>query len=202
MVVKKSVLENKTNNELEEYIKSTTTFVPQATKFAFEILKSRGRTFSQEELKTINLLINKTEEKKTRPIHQNHIKSSNLIFISLALGLLNLILALKYIPNNTVIFSALFATIFVGIIGYLIRRGYDLKIFFLILFLIGLPFSIPSLVSELSVFQLNGLLNLSQLILQLLSIILLFTIPKKFESIKNDEFQLWLAKENIENNEK
>ncbi|MFC4476098.1 hypothetical protein [Flavobacterium chungangensis] len=99
MVVKKNVLEQKTNEQLEEYIKPETRYVPQATKFAFEILKTRGRVFSEQEVDTINLLINKTEEKKIRPIHENHIKSSNLIFISIIFGLIDLFFALKYIPK-------------------------------------------------------------------------------------------------------
>ncbi|WP_026730308.1 hypothetical protein [Flavobacterium denitrificans] len=192
MAVQKKVLEQKTDKELEQYIKPETRYVPQATKFAFEILKTRGRVFSQEEIDSIHKLINKTEEKKIRPIHENHIKSSNFIFISIAMGLVNFVLALKYYPNQS-IFSAVVAFIFVGILGYLIRQGRDLKILLLILFALGLLVSIPTLISDLTYFPLNGLLSLGQQILQLLAIIFLFMIPKKFESIKTDEFELWLS---------
>lgn len=65
MAVKKSVLEKMSDFELEKYIKPETTFVPEATKIAFEILKKRGRQFSDEEIDSINLLINKKEEKNT-----------------------------------------------------------------------------------------------------------------------------------------
>lgn len=192
MAVQKKVLEQKTDKELEQYIKPETRYVPQATKFAFEILKTRGRVFSQEEIDSIHKLINKTEEKKIRPIHENHIKSSNFIFISIAMGLVNFVLTLKYYPNQS-IFSAVVAFIFVGILGYLIRQGRDLKILLLILFALGLLVSIPTLISDLTYFPLNGLLSLGQQILQLLAIIFLFMIPKKFESIKTDEFELWLS---------
>lgn len=198
MAVKKSVLEQMSDRELEKYIKPETTFVPEATKIAFEILKTRGREFSAEEIKSINLLINKTEEKKIRPIHENHIKSSNFIFISLALGIVNFILALKYYPNGTGIFSAVVAFIFVGILAYLIRQGRDLKILLLVLYSIGLLGSIPTLISDLTYFPLNGILSLGQQILQLLAIIFLFMIPKKFESIKTNEFETWLSSENVE----
>jgi len=202
MVVKKNVLEQKTNEQLEEYIKPETRYVPQATKFAFEILKTRGRVFSEQEIDAINLLINKPEEKKIRPIHQNHIKSSNFIFISIVFGLINLFFALKYIPNQSGIFSSVAAFIFVGILGYLIREGRDLKILLLALFVIGLLGSISTLTFELTYYPLNGILNLCQLILQILAIIFLFMIPKKFESIKTNEFELWLAAENEKTIEK
>lgn len=198
MAVKKSVLEQMSDRELEKYIKPETTFVPQATKIAFEILKTRGREFSNEEIDSINLLINKTEEKKIRPIHENHIKASNFIFISVAIGILNLLLAMKYIENNVQIFSAVVAFIFVATLGYLIRVGRDLKILFLVLFVIGLVGSIPTLISDLTYFPINGILSLCQTILQLLAIIFLFMIPKKFESIKNNEFEFWLSSKNEE----
>lgn len=195
MAVKKSVLEQKTNNELEQYIKPETRFVPQATKFAFEILKTRGRIFSQEEIDSINKLITKTEEKKVRPIHENHIKASNFIFISLALGMVNFVLALKYYRNES-IFSVLIAFLFVGLLAYLIRQGRDLKILLLVLFVLGFLRSIQTLISDFTYYPLNGLLSLGQQILQLMAIIFLFMIPKKFESIKTNEFELWLSDEN------
>ncbi|MEN2413528.1 hypothetical protein [Flavobacterium mesophilum] len=204
MAVQKKVLEQKTDKELEQYIQPETRFVPQATKCAFEILKARGRIFSQEEIDAIHLLINRPEEKETkkiRPIHENHIKASNFIFISLALGLVNFFLALKYYPNQA-IFSALVAFILVGLLAYLIRQGRNLKILLAVLFGLGLFGSIPTLISDLTYFPLNGLLSLGQQILQLLAIIFLFMIPKKFESIKTNEFELWLSAENVEETKK
>ncbi|WJS94320.1 hypothetical protein NYQ10_19740 [Flavobacterium johnsoniae] len=196
MAVKRSVLEQMSNSELEKYIKPETSFVPEATKIAFEILKTRGRDFSAEELATINILIHKKEEKKIRPIHKNHIKSSNFIFISLAIGIINFFLFMIFTQNEGGIVSALVTFIFVGMLGYLVRKGYDLKVFLLVLFLIGLLGSIRTLVSNFIYFPLNGILSLCQLIIQLLSIILLFRIPKKFESIKINEFESWLSSEN------
>lgn len=202
MAVKKSVLEQMSNSELEKYIKPETSFVPEATKIAFEILKTRGRYFSAEELATINILIHKKEEKKIRPIHENHIKSSNLIFISLAIGVINFFLYMIFTQNKGGILSALVTFIFIGILGYSIRKGYDLKVFLLVLFLIGLLGSIRTLISNLIYFPLNGILSLSQLIIQLFSIILLFRIPKKFESIKINEFESWLSEENGKDSKK
>ncbi|KOP38445.1 hypothetical protein DBB36_12880 [Flavobacterium sp. WLB] len=198
MAVKKSVLEKMSDAELEKYIKPQTTFVPEATKIAFEILKKRGHQFSEKEIDSINLLINKKEEKKIRPIHENHIKSSNFIFFSIAIGAINLLLAMKYAETKTEFISSIVAFIFVAILGYLVRKGYNLKVFLLVMFSIGLLGSIPSLISDLTYFPLNGILSLSQTILQLWAIIFLFMIPKEFESIKNNEFELWLSGKNEE----
>lgn len=198
MAVKKSVLEQLSDRELENYIKPETTFVPEATKIAFEILKKRGREFSAEETDSINLLIHKTEDKKIRPIHENHIKASNFIFISIAIGIINFLLAVKFSQSKIGFFFAFIAFIFIGIIGYLIREGRDLKVFLLVLFLIGLLGSIPDLISDLTYFPVSGILSLSQTILQLLAIIFLFMIPKKFESINSNEFEIWLSGENGE----
>ncbi len=198
MSVKKSVLEKMSDAELEKYIKPETTFVPEATKIAFEILKKRGHLFSEKEIDSINLLINKREEKKIRPIHENHIKSSNFIFISIALGAINLLLAMKYAETKTEFVSSIIAFIFVATLGYLVRKGYNLKVFLLVIFSIGLLVSIPALISDLTYFPLNGILSLSQTILQLWAIIFLFMIPKEFESIKNNEFELWLSGKNEE----
>lgn len=198
MAVKKSVLEKMSDAELEKYIKPETTFVPEATKIAFEILKKRGHQFSEKEIDSINLLINKREEKKIRPIHENHIKSSNFIFISIALGVINLLLAMKYAETKTEFISSIVAFIFLATLGYLVRKGYNLKVFLLVIFSIGLLVSIPALISDLTYFPLNGILSLSQTILQLWAIIFLFMIPKEFESIKNKEFELWLSGKNEE----
>jgi hypothetical protein len=198
MAVKKSVLEQMSDRELERYIKPETTFVPEATKIAFEILKKRGREFSAEETDSINLLINKKEEKKIRPIHENHIKASNFIFISVAIGIINFLLAVKFAENRLGFFSAFVGFLFIGILGYLIREGRDLKVFLLVLFSVGLLGSIRILIFDLTYYPINGILSLSQTILQLLAIIFLFMIPKKFESIRINEFETWLSGENIE----
>ncbi|SHM34065.1 hypothetical protein [Flavobacterium chilense] len=116
MSVKKSVLEQKSDKQLEEYIKPESRFVPQAIKFAYEILKARGRDFSEEETGIITSLITKKEEKekekKPLVIHENHIQSSNLMYLSAALGLINFFLSGEA-AIKTNFKSALFGILFV-----------------------------------------------------------------------------------------
>lgn len=128
MSVKKSVLEQKSDKQLEEYIKPESRFVPQAIKFAYEILKARGRDFSEEETEIITSLITKKEEKekekKPLVIHENHIQSSNLMYVSAVLGLINFFLSGEA-AIKTNFKGALFGILFVVFLGALIRRGYN-----------------------------------------------------------------------------
>ncbi|MET0945181.1 MAG: hypothetical protein ABWY22_07220, partial [Flavobacterium sp.] len=122
MSVKKSILEQKSNLQLEEYIKPGSRFVPQAIKFAFEILKSRGRDFSEEEMEEINSLIEKKEEKREVVIHKNNIKASNLMFLSAVLGLINFSLSDEITIKNG-ISATIMSLSFLVFLALLTRRG-------------------------------------------------------------------------------
>ena len=74
-MVKRSVLEKLDDKELENYIKSDSRFVSKAVKFAYEILKERGREFSNEEVKVIQDLI---KEKEIKENYVSEIKSESL----------------------------------------------------------------------------------------------------------------------------
>jgi hypothetical protein len=184
MSVKKSVLEQKSNLQLEEYIKPESRFVPQAIKFAFEILKSRGRDFSEEESEQINLLIEKKEEKKEIVIHENNIKASNLMFLSAVLGLINFSLS-DEITIKTGITAAIISLSFIIFLGILIRRGINgVKYILATLFILGLVFYIPYLISDLQNFPINGIISICQSIAQISAVVLLFLIPKDVPKLK------------------
>jgi len=178
MAVKKSVLEQMSDRELENYIKPETTFVPQATKIAFEILKTRGREFSAEEIDSINLLINKKEEKKVISIHSNNIKASNLIYLSAVLSFIVLLLPPNDILND--LFSNLFSLLFVGFLAALVRRGYNwVKYIMLVSFAICALF-IKSIVFYGINFPVIGIINFFVILLQVYATILIFKIPKEY----------------------
>lgn len=184
MSVKKSVLEQKSDKQLEEYIKPESRFVPQAIKFAYEILKARGRDFSEEETGIITSLITKKEEKEKKPlvIHENHIQSSNLMYLSAVLGLINFFLSGEAaIKNNFK--GALFGILFVVFLGALIRRGYNgVKYVLVVSLLLGSIVSLPYLIYDLKNFPLNGIIDLCNYIAQIAATILLFLIPKENEN--------------------
>ena len=56
-MVKRKVLEKLSDIELEKYIKPESRFVPEAIEFAFDILKQRGRIFTETEVGQIQSLI-------------------------------------------------------------------------------------------------------------------------------------------------
>ena len=56
-MVKRKALEKLSNIELEKYIKPESRFVADAIEIAYEILKSRGRTFTEKENEQIQSLI-------------------------------------------------------------------------------------------------------------------------------------------------
>lgn len=72
-MVKRKVLEKLSNIELEKYIKTESRFVADAIEIAYEILKSRGRTFTEIENEQIqNLIENKKDsESKYEEIKNN-----------------------------------------------------------------------------------------------------------------------------------
>jgi len=187
MSVKKSVLEQKTDKQLEEYIKPESRFVSQAIKFAYEILKARGRDFSEEETEIITSLINKKEEKEKekRPmvIHENHIQSSNLMFLSAVLGLMNFFLS-DEVAIKTNFKSALFGILYVVFLGALIRRGYNgVKYVLVVSLLLGSIVFIPYLIYDIKNFPINGIIDLCNYIAQIAATILLFMIPKENQNI-------------------
>lgn len=89
MSVKKSVLQSKRDVELQKYLLTGNTYVPEAVAYAFEILKARGKTFSEEETQRIVQLIADKEkqalepEPKPKEIDPKNKSENNIILIAL-----------------------------------------------------------------------------------------------------------------------
>lgn len=181
MNVKKSVLEQKTDKQLEEYIKLESRFVPEAVKYAFEILQSRGKEFSNDDIERINSLINFKNPIKELIIHKNHIRSSNFLFASVGLGVINIFLSHEILNSGFAKFIVICTLAFLIGLGLLIRKGSDwLKYLFLALMIFGL-FGLPFMIQNMINNPIVGIINILQTILQLLSLVFLFMIPKKEE---------------------
>jgi uncharacterized membrane protein len=115
-------------------------------------------------------------------IHQNYIKSSNLAFISAALGIINIFLSPDVFNGPGNIMIGIFSILFVVVIGILIRQGYDwVKFVLLVLLLFGL-LGIKIVIEALAENPLVGFINIIQTILQIWSVVLLFQIPKNDNS--------------------
>lgn len=75
-MVKKSVLNKLSDQELKKYLQSNSRFTSDAVKLALEILKERGFTFSDEEITRINSLIETKIENEQKEI----LIDSNLVY--------------------------------------------------------------------------------------------------------------------------
>ncbi|QIY89175.1 hypothetical protein [Chryseobacterium gallinarum] len=178
MDTRKNVLEKMSDHELEQYIKPDSKFVPQAIQYAYEILQSRGRSFTHDEQEHINTILSITEGNKTITIHPNYTKASNLIYLSGAAGIASLIWTSEQLNSGLAIVISIAITAFVFGIGYIIGKGNEVaRYLFIIFFIFGL-IGIPTLVNHLSTNPVLGIINIIQLILQTWAVILLLKIPK------------------------
>lgn len=63
-MVKKKVLQGLSDRQLERYIASDSRYVSEAVELAFEILQSRNRMFTEEEILAVQALIDKKKEEE------------------------------------------------------------------------------------------------------------------------------------------
>ncbi len=182
MSVNRRILEEKTNQELEKYIEVGNRYVSEANFYAYEILKSRGRKFTDEENERLSSLKNINDVKSNEKIiHPNYKKSADLIYLSGALGIINILLSEE--PSDIVIkiIGAVFSLAFIFGLGYLISKGIEwLKYVLLAILILGIlifPF-----ISNLENQPVIGIINIIQTVLQIWSVVLLFKIPKLTKS--------------------
>lgn len=189
MNVKKEVLESKTDKELEKYLIEGNQFVHEANKLAFEILKSRGRTFTDEETEKITLMITEKSKKEQIVIHENYKKSANVFYIAAALGIINMFISPELLNSNRNIFTSIFTLAFLFGIGLLISKGIDwMKYVLLALLIFGL-FALPLILLNIINSPILGIINIIQTVLQVYSLVLLFKIPKVKTTFDNIDYR-------------
>lgn len=113
-----------------------------------------------------------------KKLHENFIKSSNLIFITFGLGLINLFMTTSELVTGTHKAIAITTMLFILGLGYLVRQGFGwVKYLPLVLTILGL-ISIPVTIMNLGQRPIVGLINVAQTVLQVWAMIILFKIPK------------------------
>ena len=178
MSVKKSALEKLSDKELEKYIAEGNKFVPEANIYAYEILKHRGRSFNELETKRILCLIEENSKINEIDIHQNHKKAAALIYSSAGFGVLNLFLDSDTLNSSFGIVVGVITLSIIIAIGYLVDKGNDwIKYVLLVLMILGI-ISLPIILMNLILNPLVGVVNITQTILQIYALVLLFKIPK------------------------
>ncbi|WP_027379756.1 hypothetical protein [Chryseobacterium daeguense] len=177
MSTDKNILQKMSSQELEKYIQPESRYTQEAMQYAYEILQSRGKEFSEEEKGRIQSLIHSTKEAE-KVIHPNHIKAADLMYISGAVGVGGIIWKYELLNSLLFIFVAVGTVAFIFGMGYLISKGNNwLKYLLAGLFVLGL-FSLPEVIFNIKADPVLAIINIVQTVLQAWTIILLFQIPK------------------------
>ncbi|RYU86570.1 hypothetical protein EWM62_18120 [Mucilaginibacter terrigena] len=112
-------------------------------------------------------------------VHPNYIKSSNLIILSMLVGLMSLAFAQEPLKTLPAVLSVIITILFLGVIAFLVRRGISwMKYVLLVVFILGLAALILLIIGKQHVRTGALVVNILQTLIQLWALIRLFTIPK------------------------
>ena len=156
-MVSKKVIEKLSDYELEKYIKPESRFVPEAIEFAFDILKQRGRIFTETEVGQIQSLIktkkdsepkfeeikndgwdkNFTEDENAIELYTNKLIWIYCLLVGVVFGSLLQVYNFIKIKNTkaavvTLLFGIIYSTLQIIIMNYtgdVYYRRYSLKFF-------------------------------------------------------------------------
>jgi len=105
----------------------------------------------------------------------NYIKSSNLLYLSGAIGFINLLLSPDILVSTFAIVVGVITILIILGLGLLVRMGITwIRYVLLCLVLLGLT-GLPMIIDDFNSHPINGTINLIQSILQIIALILLFT---------------------------
>lgn len=171
MRVNKNLLLQKTDKELEDYLKPNKGYVTDAIEYAVEILAKRGYEFSEEQQAFIQTAL-KPEEKPEA--QKYYVLASNIIFASLVLGLLNFFIGKSIIIDFSIV-GGVFSLIVTFIFGLMARTETSWLKYVLMVFsaigLISIPFTVI-------MYPTMALINFGQIILNVIAIVFLFKAPE------------------------
>lgn len=172
MSINKSLLEKKSTKDLENYIKQDSKFVTEAIVSAFEILEKREYSFTESDLERWNILKSKEDQLfSKKDINPNYSKAANIWYISVSLGLINIIFI-----NSNGIFQGIFTLLLLFGLGYLISKEYDwMKYLLLGMFILGLLIMLFTF-SFYESHPVVIIINIIQTILQVWVLVILFQI--------------------------
>jgi hypothetical protein len=129
-----------------------------------------------------------------KQIHQNYIKSSNLIFGTVGLGLINLLFSTDFLNSKQNIVTVILTLLIIVGIGFLVRQGKDWVKYLLLVFTLGGLIGIPFIIKNITLRPIVGLINILQTIMQIGAMLLLFKVPTESDDESNEA----KAKENLQ----
>jgi len=116
-------------------------------------------------------------------LHSNFIKSSNLIFATVGLGIINFYFSSDTLSSRTNIAVAIITLLTILGLGILVRQGYNwMKYLLLVLTILGL-FGISTILTDLTQNPIVGIVSIVETVLEIWATVILFLIPKAAENI-------------------
>lgn len=182
MFVDKRILEHKEDRELELYLVPNSKYVSRSIQYAYDILRSRGRHFSQMEESAITELISDKQKSEEIYIHPNHIKAGYMIYLSGAIGVGIFIWKFDQLPNPFYNIFPLIALCVIFAMGYLIKRGTDWLKYVLLMFVVVGTMGMPMVLMNIMNDPILAVANCIQGILQIWAVILMFMIPSQLRN--------------------
>ncbi|MFW5879626.1 MAG: hypothetical protein ACOCUV_02250 [bacterium] len=120
-------------------------------------------------------------------IHPHYIKSSNLIFGTVGLGLINFFFADELLSAGQNTATAILTLIIIIGIATIVRQGKEWVKYLLLVFTLFGLISIPFIINIIVQVPVVGIVNIAQTIMQLWATVLLFKIPKTVDENKKAE---------------
>ena len=112
-------------------------------------------------------------------VHPNYIKSSDFIFITVGLGIINISLTPGIFVSPRELITGFFTLAFLVGLALLIRKGIGwIKYLLLVIMIFGI-IGIPLMIKILEQNPAVGVINVIQTVFQVWALVLLFKIPKE-----------------------
>jgi hypothetical protein len=116
-------------------------------------------------------------------LHSNFIQSSNLIFATVGLGVINFFFSSDTLSSGTNIAVAIITLLIILGIGILVRQGFNwVKYLLLVLTILGL-FGVPIILTDLTQNPIVGIVSIVETVIEIWATVILFLIPKTEENI-------------------
>ena len=101
-----------------------------------------------------------------------------LLYITLGIGVARSIATVQIASPGFVMFITFFTVSVLGLLIHMIGKGRNwARITLLVLFIIGIPFTIPLLLQSLAINPVSGLLDVGQTVIQIIALVFLFQKP-------------------------
>ena len=185
MEVNRKILEKKSDVDLEKYLVPESRYVATAMRYAYEILKERGKVFSEDEEKRVLSMIENLEEKEAYYIHPDYKEAAMYFCIPGVIGIILLFVRPEGYAADNYMLDILSIAVQL-ILAWFTSRGFHFMKYIWIILLIT---SIPSLIFGINQINFNLIhivILLGQIAIQVWAIIILFKIPKNYKPLNEE----------------